>query len=61
MSEDKVRRKDLCGSVRAVYVIEKLPDLSGPGPVEVGRYRRHVRDDNLAGVVLEVSTAGQLL
>jgi hypothetical protein len=29
-SEDKVRRKDLCGSVRAVYVLEKLPDVSGP-------------------------------
>jgi hypothetical protein len=39
MSEDKVRRKDLCGSVRAVYVLEKLPDLSGPGPVEAGCYR----------------------
>jgi hypothetical protein len=56
-----VRRKDLCGSMRAVYVLEKLPDLSGPGPIEVGRYRRHARDDKLAGVVLEVSTAGQLL
>ena len=39
MSEDKVRRKDLCGSVRAVYVLEKLPDVSGPSLVEVGRYR----------------------
>ena len=39
MSEDKVRRKDLCGSVRAVYVLEKLPDVSGPGLIEVGRYR----------------------
>ena len=38
-SEDKVRRKDLCGSVRAVYVLEKLPDVSGPGLIEVGRYR----------------------
>ena len=37
-SEDKVRRKDLCGSVRAVYVLEKLPDASGPDLVEVGRY-----------------------
>jgi hypothetical protein len=25
--------------VRAVYVLEKLLDLSGPGPVEAGRYR----------------------
>jgi len=33
MSEDKVRRKDLCGSVRAVYVLEKLSDVSGPGLV----------------------------
>ena len=39
MSEDKVRRKDLCGSMRAVYVLEKLPDISGPSLVEVGRYR----------------------
>jgi hypothetical protein len=34
-----VHRKDLCGSVRAVYVLEKLPDVSEPGLVEVGRYR----------------------
>ena len=38
-SEDKVRRKDLCGSVRAVYVLGKLPDVSGPGLGEAGRYR----------------------
>jgi hypothetical protein len=38
-SEDKVRRKDLCGSVRAVYVLEKLPDVSGSSLVEAGRYR----------------------
>jgi hypothetical protein len=37
-SEDKVRRKDLCGSVRAVYILEKLPDVSGSGLVEAGRY-----------------------
>jgi hypothetical protein len=41
MSEDKVRRKDLCGSVRVVYVLEKLPDVSGSGLVEAGRYRMH--------------------
>ena len=39
MSEDKVCRKDLCGSMRAVYVLEKLPDVSGPSLVEVGRYK----------------------
>ena len=39
MSEDKVRRKDLCGSVRAVYVLEKLSNVSGPGLVEAGHYR----------------------
>ena len=38
MSEDKVRRKDLCGSVRAVYVLEKLSDVSGPSLVEAGCY-----------------------
>ena len=39
MSEDKVRRKDWCWSVRAVYVIGKLSDVSGPGLEEAGRYR----------------------
>ena len=38
MSEDKVRRKDLCWSVRAVYILEKLSDVSGPGLGEAGRY-----------------------
>ena len=38
-SEDKVRRKDLCWSVRAVYILEKRPDVSGPGLGEAGRYR----------------------
>ena len=38
-SEDKVRRKDLCWSVRAVYILEKLPDVSGPGLGEARRYR----------------------
>ena len=39
MSEDKVRRKDLCGSVRVVYVLEKLSDVSWPSLIEAGRYR----------------------
>ena len=34
-----MRKKDLCGSVRAVYVLEKLSDVSGPGLREAGRYR----------------------
>ena len=38
-SEDKVRRKDLCGFVRAVYILEKLPDISGPSLIEAGHYR----------------------
>ena len=38
MSEDKVRRKDWCWSVRAVYVLGKLSDVSGPSLGEVGRY-----------------------
>ena len=37
--EDKVCRKDLCWSVRIVYVLEKLPDVSGPGHREAGCYR----------------------
>ena len=36
--EDKVRRKDKCWSVRAVYILVKLPDVSGPSLGEVGRY-----------------------
>ena len=38
MSEDKVRRKDWCWSVRAVYVLGKLSDVSGPSLKEAGRY-----------------------
>ena len=34
-----MRRKCWCWSVRAVYVLEKLPDVSGPGLEEAGRYR----------------------
>ena len=37
-SEDKVCRKDQCWFVGADYVLEKLPDVSGPGLVEAGRY-----------------------
>ena len=37
-SEDKVYRKDICWSVRIVCVLVKLPDVSGPGLGEVGRY-----------------------
>jgi len=33
-----VRRKDLCWSVRVVYVLDKLPDVSGPSLGEAGRY-----------------------
>ena len=38
-SEDKVCRKDMCWSVRAVCVLIKLPDVSGPDLGEAGRYR----------------------
>ena len=34
-----MRRKDLCWSVRVVYILEKLSDISGPGLREAGRYR----------------------
>ena len=37
-SEDKVRRKDMCWSVRKVCP-KKQPDVSGPGLREAGRYR----------------------
>ena len=39
-SEDKVYRKDMCWSVRIVCVLIKLPDVSGSGLVEAGRYRK---------------------
>ena len=44
-SEDKVCRKDLCWSMRAVYILEKLPDVSGPGLGEVGRYKHCIQTD----------------
>ena len=37
-SEDKVCRKDLYWFVRAIYVLDKLPDVSGSGLREAGRY-----------------------
>ena len=37
-SEDKVCRKDMCWSVRTVCVLVKLPDVSGSGLEEAGRY-----------------------
>ena len=43
MSEDKVRRKDWCWSVRAVYVLGKLSDVSGPGLKEAGRYNNSLK------------------
>ena len=39
MSEDKVRRKDMCWSMRIVYVLVKLPDVNGSGLGEAGCYR----------------------
>ena len=39
MSEDKVRRKDKRWSVRAVYILVKLPDVNGLDLREAGRYR----------------------
>jgi len=39
MSEDKVCRKDRCWFVRAVYVLEKLPDISGLSLMEARRYK----------------------
>jgi hypothetical protein len=37
-SEDKVRRKSLCGS-KGSLCPRKATDISGPGLVEAGRYR----------------------
>ena len=41
-SEDKVCRKDMCWSVRIVCVLVKLPDVSGPGLGEAGRYSKAI-------------------
>jgi hypothetical protein len=41
-------RKDLCWSVRAVYVLEKQPDVSGLGLEEAGRYTARVLRAELA-------------
>ena len=56
MSEDKVRIKDLCGSVRAVYVLEKLSDVSGPSLEEAGCYKM-VSETTLAVSWVLVSVA----
>jgi hypothetical protein len=48
-SEDKVRRKDLCWSVRAVYILQKLSDVSGPDLEEAGRYKVEVITEKVEG------------
>ena len=49
-SEDKVRRKDKCWSVRAVYILVKLTDVSGPSLGEVGRYKVGLNDLLTSGI-----------
>ena len=56
MSEDKVHIKDRCWSVRAVYVLGKLSDVSGPSLEEAGRYRM-VSELTLAVSWVRVSVA----
>ena len=50
MSEDKMRRKDMCWSVRIVCLI-KLPEVSGPGLEEAGRYNTQLAE--VSGLDLE--------
>ena len=50
-SEDKVYRKDICWSVRIVCVLVKLPDVSGPGLGEAGRYIMVSRDSPMRTLV----------
>jgi hypothetical protein len=45
MSEDKVYRKDWCWFVRTDYVLEKLPDVSGPDLIEASRV--HMSEDKV--------------
>jgi hypothetical protein len=56
-SKDKVHRKDLCWSMRVVYVLEKWPDVSGPSleKVDVTGGRRPAIPDHatVTGKVLE--------
>ena len=51
-----MRRKDWCWSVRAVYVLGKLSDVSGPSLEEAGRYRM-VSESTLAVSRVHVSVA----
>ena len=51
-SEDKVRRKDLCWSVRVCLCPIKLPDVRGPGRGEAGRFMFLAGDDGGKGIVL---------
>ena len=61
MSEDKVRRKDWCWSVRAVYVLEKLSNVSGPGLEEAGRYRlRLTRPEAMGSVLPDLEATGSI-
>jgi hypothetical protein len=40
MSEDKVRRKDMCWSVGIFLGPRELPDVGGPDLGEAGHYSR---------------------
>jgi hypothetical protein len=53
-SEDKVYRKNLCDSVRAVYVLGKLPDISGPGHYKETFHFFNISDRRLCTDKLEV-------
>jgi hypothetical protein len=42
MSEDKVRTKDLCWSMRTIYYPRELPGVSTAGPGLDGVLHRHI-------------------
>ena len=44
-----MRRKDLCWSVRAVYILEKLSDVSGHGLGEAGCYKQDDQKQDSSG------------
>ena len=58
-SEDKMCRKNMRWSVSAVYVVKKLPDISGLGLGEAERYREPIlKSLNPLGLVSSMLLVG---
>ena len=59
-SQDKVRRKDLCGSVRAVYVLEKAARCKRARPCRGGTLQNGIRADSRGFIGVCRSCAGMV-